>query len=152
VTRTLRIRFGRLIVIGAISAGALGLAVGTAAAATAGGEPYPAPSPTATVYTPPPWYGHPVTRCFLSLETEHDTLAGQPYGDGQYGGSQYGSKHQDSIEVVQLVRVCVTQERGWRDRVQVWDVTGPFAWEVPASGPAPTPSGLPAVMAPFLVK
>jgi hypothetical protein len=157
--RTSRIR--RLILIGAIGAGTLGLAAGTAAsasAATAGGQPYPSPTPTVH-YTPPPRHHRPpppVQHCFLSLETEHDTLAGQPVVD-QQGGQQsygqqsdYGQKPEATIEVVQLVKVCVTETPGRPDKVQVWDETGPFAWEVPASGPEPTPSGLPDSIAGML--
>jgi hypothetical protein len=44
----------------------------------------------------------------------------------------------------------VTTQRGKPDKVQVWDETGPFAWEIPASGPAPTPTGLPDSIAGML--
>ena len=169
MTRTPRISFRRLLMLGVIGAGALGLAAGTAAsasAATAGGQPYPTPTPTVR-YTPPPQHHKhrpppAVTHCFLSLETEHDTLAGQPvdqqgqgyaapvaYTDAYFGGQpQQGDKA--TIEVVQLVKVCVTEQRGHADVVKVWDETGPFAWEDPASGPAPTPSGLPSDIAGML--
>jgi hypothetical protein len=173
VTRMLRIRFRRLIIVGAMGAGALALAVGTSAAAsaaTAGGYPTPSPSPTA-VYTPPPSHHHhrpppPVTHCFTSLETEHDTLNGEPvtgqqdqgYSDPSGGyGQQYGQpqdrqNHEPTIEVVQLVKVCVTEQRGHEDVVKVWDLTGPFAFEVPASGIEPTPHGLPNDIAGLLTK
>jgi hypothetical protein len=159
VTRTPRISFRRLLMLGVIGAGALGLAAGTAAsasAATAGGQPYPSPTPTVHQTYPPPRHHRPpppVTHCFLSLETEHDTLTGQPVDQGQqYGDQQYGDHQAATIEVVQLVKVCVTEQRGKPDKVAVWDESGPFAWEVPASGPAPTPSGLPSAITPLLVK
>src|SRR5580693_9362724 len=142
--RSIPRRFRQAALVLTLALGALGLAVGTAAAATTGGQPYPSPTPTVH-YTPPPRHHKPpppVTHCFLSLETEHDTLAGQPVGQQSYGPQSYG-KPQATIEVVQLVKVCVTEQRGKPDKVQVWDETGPFAWEVPASGPAPTPTGLP---------
>lgn len=158
MTRILKLRFRRLIVVAAMSAGALGLAVGLAGTASAA-TTWATPSPTPTVYKPPPPRHHkpppPVTHCFASLEVEHDTLSGQPVGQQGYGqpvdqtyttafvGGQPQPKEQATIEVVQLVRVCVTEQRGKPDKVQVWDETGPFAWEVPGSGPAPTPSGLP---------
>src|SRR5580693_1593443 len=152
--RSIPRRFRQAALVLTLALGALGLAVGTAAAATTGGQPYPSPTPTVH-YTPPPRHHKPpAPHCFLSLETEHDTLAGQPvdqqggqpaYGQQNYGQQNYGEqgKPQATIEVVQLVKVCVTEQRGKPDKVQVWDVTGPFAWEVPASGPAPTPTGLP---------
>ena len=162
MTRMLRIRFRRLVLVGAIGAGALGLAVGMAASASAA-TTWATPSPTPTVhYTPPPRHHKPpppVQHCFLSLETEHDTLAGQPVGQqgyqpptytDAYFGGQPQAKGQPTIEVVQLVKVCVTTQKGHADKVQVWDETGPFAWEVPASGPAPTPSGLPSDIAGML--
>jgi hypothetical protein len=165
VTRMLRIRFRRLVLVGAMSAGALGLAVGFASTASAA-TTWAQPTPTPTVhYTPPPRHHkppQPVTHCFLSLETEHDTLAGQPVGqqgygqdqtytDAFFGGQPQPSQHQAAtIEVVQLVKVCVTTTKGKPDKVAVWDETGPFAWEVPASGPAPTPSGLPSDIAGML--
>lgn len=155
MTRILGVRFRRLIVVAAMSAGALGLAVGlagTASAATTGNTPTPAASTPCPCSTPTPAPRHhkpppppPVTHCFTSLEVEHDTLAGQPVGD-----QQYGRNHQASIEVVQLVQVCVTEQRGHPDKVKVCDETGPFAWEVPAYGPAPTPSGLPDSIVPLL--
>jgi len=160
VTRTPRISLRRLLMLGVIGAGALGLAAGTAAsasAATAGGQPYPSPTPTVHQTYPPPRHHKPpppVTHCFLSLETEHDTLTGQQVGQqgDQYGqDQQQGREHQAAtIEVVQLVKVCVTTQKGHADKVAVWDETGPFAWEVPASGPAPTPSGLPSDIAGML--
>ena len=163
MTRLHTFRFRRLVVVAAMGAGALGLAVGTSAAAsaaTAGGYPTPSPSPTVH-YTPPPQHHKhrpppAVTHCFASLETEHDTLSGQPVGgqgytaptaytDAYWGGQpQPSEQHQATIEVVQLVEVCVTTQKGHQDVVKVWDETGPFAWEVPASGIAPTPSGLPS--------
>jgi hypothetical protein len=162
VTRMLRIRFRRLVLVGAMSAGALGLAVGFASTASAA-TTWAQPTPTPTVhYTPPPRHHKPkpppaVTHCFLSLETEHDTLAGQPvqqggqtYTDAFFGGQPQPQQGQPTIEVVQLVKVCVTEQRGHADKVAVWDETGPFAWEVPASGPAPTPSGLPSDIAGML--
>jgi len=141
MTRSTRLRF-LLLPVAAGAALILGSAV-PALAATSGGQPYPSPSPTPTVYQN--HHPRPVTHCFLSLETEHDTLAGQPVGQGDAYGGQYGDqqKPQATIEVVQLVKVCVTTQRGHRDVVKVWDETGPFAWEDPASGPAPTPYGLP---------
>lgn len=151
--RSIPRRFRQAALVFTLALGALGLAVGTAAAAITGGQPYPSPTPTVH-YTPPPRHHKPpppVTHCFLSLETEHDTLSGQPVGQQGYGqpitdayfGGQPQAKPQATIEVVQLVKVCVTEQRGKPDKVQVWDETGPFAWEVPASGPAPTPTGLP---------
>jgi hypothetical protein len=137
MTRSTFLRF--LLLPAAGAALILGSAV-PALAATSGGQPYPSPSPTPTQF-----YHHhqkPVTHCFLSLETEHDTLTGQPVGQQSYGDQ--GNKHAATIEVVQLVKVCVTTERGRPDVVKVWDETGPFAWEDPAGGPAPTPLGLPA--------
>ena len=152
--RSIPRRFRQAALVLTLALGALGLAVGTAAAATTGGQPYPSPTPTVH-YTPPPRHHRPpppVTHCFLSLETEHDTLAGQPVDQQSYGPQSYTAapsygqpqgKHEPTIEVVQLVKVCVTEQRGRPDQVRVWDVTGPFAWEVPASGPEPTPTGLP---------
>jgi hypothetical protein len=170
MTRMLRIRFRRLIVVAALGAGAVGLAIGTSAAASAAttwNGPTPTPTPTVR-YTPPPRHHHKpppaVQHCFLSLETEHDTLSGQPVGqqgytapttytDAFFGGQpqpQTNREGQPTIEVVQLVKVCVTEQKGKPDVVQVWDETGPFAWEVPGSGPAPTPSGLPSDIAGML--
>jgi hypothetical protein len=150
--RSIPRRFRQAALVLTLALGALGLAVGTAAAATTGGQPYPSPTPTVH-YTPPPRHHRPpppVTHCFLSLETEHDTLAGQPVGQQGYDPQGYGQKHEATIEVVQLVKVCVTTQRGKPDKVQVWDESGPFAWEVPASGPAPTPTGLPDSIAGML--
>lgn len=166
MTRILRLRFRRLIVVAAMGAGALGLAIGLAGTASAA-TTWATPSPTPTVhYTPPPRHHKPpppVTHCFLSLETEHDTLTGQPvqgqgytapvtYTDAYFGGQPQGYPQEKppTIEVVQLVKVCVTTEKGHPDIVKVWDETGPFAWEVPASGPDPTPTGLPSDIAGML--
>jgi hypothetical protein len=156
MTRFIPRRFRRLLVTLGVLAGAGGLTLGlagAASAATAWNGPSPSPTPTVS-YTPAPRHHRPpppVTHCFLSLETEHDTLAGQPVGQQGYGPQSYTApaygqpqgKHEPTIEVVQLVKVCVTEQRGRPDQVRVWDVTGPFAWEVPASGPEPTPTGLP---------
>ena len=158
-------RRGAVVVLagGAAAALSLGLA-GAASAATT----WASPTPTPTVHYTPPLRHHrpppPVTRCFLSLETEHDTLSGQPVGQQGYGQPvdqtyteaffggqpQGGQERAATIEVVQLVKVCVTTEKGHPDVVKVWDETGPFAWEDPASGPAPTPSGLPSDIAGML--
>jgi hypothetical protein len=158
MTRFIPLRFRRALVVFGTLLGAGGLVLGVAgvaSAATTGGQPYPTPT---VHYTPPPRHHKPkpVEHCFLSLETEHDTLAGQPVVD-QQGGQQsygqqsdYGQKPEATIEVVQLVKVCVTETPGRPDKVQVWDETGPFAWEVPASGPEPTPSGLPDSIAGML--
>jgi hypothetical protein len=157
MTRFIPLRFRRSLATLGVLVGAGGLALalaGPAGAATTGG--YPTPTPTPTVhYTPPPRHHKPVEHCFLSLETEHDTLAGQPVdqqgGQESYGQQDpYGQKPEATIEVVQLVKVCVTEQRGRPDKVQVWDVTGPFAWEIPADGWAPTPSGLPDSIAGML--
>jgi hypothetical protein len=168
MTRFIPPRFRRSLVTLGVLAGAGGLALGlagSATAATTGGYPSPSASPSPTVlYTPPPQHHNhhprPVVHCFLSLETEHDTLTGQPVGDqgstydqGTYGqqfGQQGSDKPEATIEVVQLVKVCVTEQRGRPDRVQVWDETGPFAFEVPASGIEPTPHGLPSSIAGML--
>lgn len=166
MTRILKIRFRRLIVVAAMSAGALGLAVGlagTASAATTGNIPTPAttaPCPCSTAPVPVVYHKPPpppkVTHCFNSLEVEHDTLAGQAatesYGQGGYGqpqtyayfGGQPQARGQATVEVVQLVQVCVTEQRGHPDTVKVCDETGPYAWVIPADGFAPTPTGLPA--------
>jgi hypothetical protein len=147
MTRSNRFRF--LILAGAAGA-ALTLGSAVPAFAATSGQPYPSPSPTVrSSYPPPEHHKHhpkPVTHCFLSLETEHDTLSGQPVGqqDQQYGQQQNAKHDEATIEVVQLVRVCVTTERGHADVVKVKDETGPFAWEIPADGYAPTPHGLPA--------
>jgi hypothetical protein len=168
MTRTPLRRFRRSLMLGGGLLAAAALTLGTAAAASAAttwGGPTPTPTPTVH-YTPPPRHHKPpppVQHCFLSLETEHDTLAGQPvqgqgyapptYTDAFFGGQPQGypqQKGQPTIEVVQLVKVCVTTQKGHPDVVQVWDETGPFAWEDPASGPAPTPTGLPSDIAGML--
>ena len=163
MTRFIPPRFRRLLVTLGVLAGAGGLALGlagSATAATTGGYPSPTASPSPTVlYTPPPQHHkqRPVEHCFLSLETEHDTLTGQPVDQGTYDQGTYGQQYSDqgqkpeaTIEVVQLVKVCVTETRGKPDKVQVWDETGPFAFEVPASGIEPTPHGLPSSIAGML--
>jgi hypothetical protein len=127
MTRPNRFRF-----LAAAAAAAAALTLGMAGTAHAATSGQPTPAPTAYHHKHHP---KPVTRCFLSLETEHDTLSGQPVDK---------DSHAASIEVVQLVRVCVTTQRRHADVVTVKDVTGPFAWEIPASGYAPTPHGLPA--------
>ncbi len=124
-----------LLIGSAFAALAIPLSASGALAATSG-QPYPTPSPTVVQVH----HQKPVTRCFLSLETEHDTLTGLPVERDNHGAT---------IEVVQLVKVCVTTERHHPDVVKVWDETGPFAWEIPADGFAPTPHGLPTSIAPL---
>jgi hypothetical protein len=159
MTRIKRFRFRRLVVVGALGAGAIGLAIGTTAAAanaaTAGG--YPTPSPTPTVHHSPAPRHHkprPEVVCFFSLETEHDAIPGVHVSDqgggynapstaaayGQQGNAKNG---EEAVEVVQLVKVCVTEEHGRPESVTVVDESKPYAWIDPASGPAPTPNGLP---------
>lgn len=160
-------RFHQILVIGAISAGALGLAAGSASAATTWGGPEPTPTVS---YTPPPQH-EPTTVCEFSLLTETDTVADvpgsdqQPYGNdwagapssapesyGQPNGG-YGDHHTDTVHVVQLAKFCVTEgEHGRPDKVRVWDESAPFAWVSEQAGHqmAPTYSGVPSAVAPYV--
>lgn len=137
MTRLIRIKFRRLVVVLAIGVGALGLAVGTTAAASAAttapawGHPTPSPSES---YTPPPRHHKPEPVCFYSAETESDTLGvqydqtgnqgpsyspegaptssyGQPsdsYGQqSDYG--QHNGDERETVKVEQIVLVCVTE-------------------------------------------
>jgi hypothetical protein len=153
----------RLILASAATA-ALILGPTTAAfASTSGGEPQPSGQPTSS-YTPPPSYHHQKPHqhevCFFSLETETDHISvqgGQSYGEptGQPQGGYNGqapvtdsysapkgvqpNESQETIHVVQLVRVCVEG-----NKVTVTDESQPYGWEQQGNGgPMPTPYGLP---------
>lgn len=178
MTRYITRRFRRLVLIGAIVPGAAALAIGMSAAAASAAPTWGQPNPTPTVhYTPPP---KPV--CFFSLETEHDALPAQldnqggdqggGYGQpssapvwGQPNGNQGQGDESEAVEVVQLVKVCVTEKHqqdsygdsSWNkngdgDVVTVTDASRPFAWIVSAGGMAPTPTGLPSSIAGMLTQ
>lgn len=163
MTRMLRLKFRRFVIVGAIGAGALGLAIGTAATASASttAAAWNQPSPTPTVhYTPPPkHHPRPEVVCFYSLETEHDTI---PANGGGYAdppsattdsyGQPSGAKSAEAVEVVQLVKVCVTEEHGKPESVTVVDESKPYAWLDAPGGYDPTPSGLPASIGAMLTQ
>jgi hypothetical protein len=166
MTRMLRLKFRRYVIVGAIGAGALGLAIGTAATASASttAAAWATPSPTPTVhYTPPPKHHKPKPRpevvCFFSLETEHDAI---PANGGGYAapvsattdsyGQPKGAPAEESVEVVQLVKVCVTEEHGKPESVTVVDESKPYAWLDAPGGYDPTPSGLPASIGAMLTQ
>ena len=69
------------------------------------------------------------------------------YTDPSYGQPNDHGQRQEEVQVEQLVKVCVTG-----DHVQVWDESQPFAWLAPVGGYAPTPSGEPSALAPYLAK
>lgn len=193
MTRFIRLRFRRLVIVGAISAGAVALALGLTTSAANAAPTWGGPGPTPTpVYTPPTdHHHHDKTICFFSLETEHDALPPEfSQGGDQYGQPQssptytdpagqpssapvYGQPNdqpnveREAVIVVQEVKVCVTEVKNhdqyggdsWGgdhnrsdDVVTVRDVTGPFAWVVPASGIEPTPSGLPYSIAGMMAR
>lgn len=153
MTRLIRLRFRKLVLVAAIGAGALGLAIGTASTALAGETPTPVTTGHHCHHKPKPQPVVVRTECFPSLEIEKDTVpvpgyqGGSPvvdaYSAGQPTDPPQGGDHQVKtvkVEVVQLTEVCVSSN----GKVTVKDLTGPFAWEVPPSGPAPTPTGLPS--------
>jgi hypothetical protein len=164
MTRILRLKFRRLVIVGALGAGAVALAFGTTAAASASttAAAWATPSPTPTVhYTPPPKHHKPRPEivCFFSLETEHDTIPGTSYGYAEPApsatdsyGQPNGDKSAESVEVVQLVKVCVTEEHGKPESVTVVDESKPYAWLDAPGGYDPTPSGLPASIGAMLTQ
>jgi hypothetical protein len=165
MTRMLRLKFRRFVIVGAIGAGALGLAIGTAATASASttAAAWATPSPTPTVhYTPPPKHHKPPKPevvCFYSLETEHDTIPATSYGYAEPApsatdsyGQPSGDKSAEAVEVVQLVKVCVTEEHGKPESVTVVDESKPYAWLDAPGGYDPTPSGLPASIGAMLTQ
>jgi hypothetical protein len=173
MTRILRLKFRRLVIVGALGAGAVALALGTTAASASTTAPawnYPTPTPTVH-YTPPPMPRHhkppkPEVVCFFSVETEHDAIPAASYGDqgNGYGyaapsssatdsyGQPNADKSAESVEVVQLVKVCVTEEHGKPESVTAVDESQPYAWLNAPGGYDPTPSGLPASIGAMLTK